>query len=116
MHDHNHCSLRLRWWRAIPFLAFMALFSGCMEEQETTSGGDAFLRDLGAAIEAMEAAPGPCVMCGTPSASKDDRKTLTLEGQFIEFCSESCAGEFYQNPKWREYKLDPAGKSATPGN
>ncbi len=72
---------------------------------EYTTQQSLLLRDLGAAIHAMEAPAGPCVMCSVASDSKQDRRTLTLDGQLIEFCSKACAGKFYENPNWREFRL-----------
>jgi hypothetical protein len=64
----------------------------------------AFRRDLGQALEAMEAEPGPCEVCGQASDSKEDRRTLVLDDQLIEFCCMTCAEEFYEDPNWRQYE------------
>ncbi len=65
---------------------------------------DDFLRDLDQAIEAIEAEPGLCEICDAPSDSKEDRRTLSLDGQLIEFCCEGCAEQFYSDPNWRQYE------------
>ena len=65
-----------------------------------------FLRDLDEATNAMEAEPGPCEICDQPSDSKGDRRTLSLDGQLIEFCCQGCAEQFYSDPNWRQYKKE----------
>ncbi len=87
--------------------AMLSLAVGACAEQATRmTQDDRFLRDLGAALDAMDSPAGPCVMCGVPSDSKQDRKTLTLDNQLIEFCGQACAGKFYENPNWREFRVE----------
>lgn len=65
---------------------------------------DPFARDMEAALSALESTPGPCEVCGKPSDSNQDRKTLVLSGQLIEFCCGACAEKFYADPNWQQYR------------
>ena len=84
-------------------LAVLVLLSGgCQATGESSQ--DAFARDMTAALDAMESPAGACEICGHASGATGDRKTLSLNGQLIEFCGEACANKFYDNPDWMSYR------------
>ena len=88
--------------RTLPWACLTLALGAC--KGPDVRRGDTFARDMRAALAAMEAPAGPCEICGEQSDSKKDRKTLTLDGQLIEFCCQDCAGAFYSDPNWKRYR------------
>lgn len=82
----------------------LALLICACRSAHRQSEPDSFARDMAAALSALESAPGPCEVCGKPSDSQQDRKTLVLDDQLIEFCCGACAEKFYADPNWRQYR------------
>lgn len=92
-----------RTLRMIACAALAVHMCGCRNPNRQAEQ-DQFARDMTAALSALESTPGPCEVCGKPSDSKQDRKTLVLNDQLIEFCCGACAEKFYADPNWQQYR------------